>query len=48
MPKIPKQWLVNIFAAVIGNEFKGWVSQQVEERNALMNEKKEIMIAMDP
>ena len=48
LPKIPKQWLVNVFAAVIGDEFKGWVYRQVEERNTIMNDKKEVMISMDP
>ena len=48
LPKIPKQWLVNVIAAVVGTHFKQWVAQQVEERNALMCEKNEVMIAMDP
>ena len=48
LPKIPKQWVVNVCAAVIGEAFKDWVCDQVEERNALMAEKKEVMIAMDP
>ena len=48
MPKVPKQWLVNVLAAVLGESFKDWVVQQVKERNTLMCEKKEVMIAMDP
>ena len=48
MPKVPKQWLVNVIAAVLGEQFKDWVNLQVQERNALMCEKKEVMIAMDP
>ena len=48
LPKVPKQWIVNICAAVIGSDFKDWVSDQIEERNAIMAEKKEIMISMDP
>ena len=46
--KVPKQWIVNVYAAVIGEPFKQWVHEQIEERNALMSEKKEVMIAMDP
>ena len=46
--KIPKQWIVDVCAAVIGPPFKEWVAEQVEERNAAMAEKKEIMITMDP
>lgn len=45
---VPKQWIVNVCAAVIGEPFKEWVRAQIEERNELMAEKKEIMIAMDP
>ena len=40
--------MVNICAAVIGDAFKDWVAEQVEERNALMADKREVMIAMDP
>ena len=48
LPKVPKQWIVNVCVAVLGEVFKKWVQEQVEDRNALMDEKKEIMIAMDP
>ena len=48
LPKVPKQWIVNVCAAVLGEVFKAWVQDQVEDRNALMEEWKEIMIAMDP
>ena len=39
---------MNVCAAVVGQPFKMWVHEQVEERNALMAEKREVMIAMDP
>ena len=48
LPKTPKQWLVNVCAAVVNEPFKTWVGQQVEDRNALMAEKRDMMIAMDP
>ena len=48
LAKIPKQWIVNVCATILGSEFKDWVQEQVEDRNALMAEKKEIMISMDP
>jgi len=48
LPKIPKQWIVNVCTVVLGDVFRNWVSQQVEERNAQMAEKRELMIAMDP
>ena len=48
LQKVPKQWIMNVCAAVIGDDFREWVFQQIEERNALMAEKREIMISMDP
>ena len=48
LPKIPKQWIVNVCAAVIGEPFKNWVADQIEIRNAERAEKREVMIAMDP
>ena len=39
---------MNICAAVIGADFKEWVAEQVEERNAVMAQQKEVMISMDP
>ena len=39
---------MNVCAAVLGEDFKAWVHEQVEDRYALMADKKEIMIAMDP
>ena len=46
--KVPKQWVVNVCTGVLGDDFKDWVHEQVEERNALMADRKEVMIAMDP
>ena len=48
LPKTPKQWICNVCAAVIGEPFRAWVKQQVEERNAAMADKRDMMIAMDP
>ena len=48
LDKVPKAWLTSVCAAVLGDTFRGWVHDQVEVRNALMAEKKEIMISMDP
>ena len=48
LAKVPKQWIINVCAAVIGQDFKEWVAEQIEERNAIMAEKKEVMISMDP
>ena len=46
--KTPKQWIVNVCAAVINQPFKDWVGEQVEDRNQHMAEKRDMMISMDP
>ena len=46
--KTPKQWIVNVCAVVIGQPFRDWVNKQVEERNAIMNQKQEVMVMIDP
>ena len=46
IPKTPKQWIVNVVAAVVGKPFRDWVDAQVEERNALMADKKDVMISL--
>ena len=42
--KTPKQWIVNVCAAVINQPFKKWVGEQVEDRNQHMAEKRDLMI----
>ena len=46
--KLPKQWLCNMCAAVMGSTFREWVSVQIEDRNAEMADKRNMMIDMDP
>ena len=48
LAKTPKQFIVNTCAVVIGEPFKAWVRQQVEDRNFAMKEKREMTIGMDP
>ena len=39
---------MNICTVVLGDRFRKWVAEQIEDRNAAMAEKRELMIAMDP
>ena len=48
LAKIPKQWVVDICAAIMGLEFREWVEDCKEERNEAMNQKREMMMEMDP
>jgi hypothetical protein len=46
--KVPKQWLVNVAAAVVGQPFEDWVDQMVIERNEKVAVEKDVMIDVDP
>ena len=46
--KLPRQWICNIGASVIGAPFQNWVSERINERNETAVEKKNMLIAMDP
>ena len=48
LPKTPKQWLANVCATVLHEEFSKWVKDQVEVRHDKVSVKKNIMIQMDP
>ena len=48
LPKTPKQWLANVCATVLHEEFSKWVKQQVELRHDKVAVKKDMMIKMDP
>ena len=48
LPKIPRQWIIDVCATVLGDNFREWVHDQVEERNHDMAIKKEMMISIDP
>ena len=46
--KVPKAWVCNIGASVIGAPFFEWVNQRINERNANVIQEKNLAIAMDP
>ena len=48
LPKTPKQWIANVCATVLHDEFSKWVKDQVEARHDKVSVKKNIMIQMDP
>ncbi len=33
MPKIPRQWIINVCATLIGDDFVAWVKNAIVERN---------------
>ena len=46
LPKVPRGWLINVCAAVIGRPFKNWVYDKIEERNVDMINKNDDNIAV--
>ena len=46
--KLPKQWIANVAYSVLGEQFCEWVSKQIEERNAKIAEKGNLMVELDP
>ena len=47
MPKIPRQWTINVCATLIGDDFVNWVRAAIEERNNKMKIEQNLMIDMD-
>ena len=45
--KLPKQYLVNLVYAVIGDDFKAWVHERIQQRNAKVTVEKDLMINFD-
>ena len=48
LAKLPRQWIINICVTVLGDRFKDWVLDLCEERNLDRQNKKNLMIEMDP
>ena len=48
LPKVPKQWVVNVCFKIIGPAFDQWVRSKIDERNKKIEDKKNIMIEVDP
>ena len=46
--RLPKQWIVNVAATVIGTPFRDWVKEQVKNRNHSMAVTKNLFVEMDP
>lgn len=48
IPRLPRQWLINVCYTVVGEQFAAWVNRLVEARNAERAQEKELMIDLDP
>ena len=45
--RMPKQWVCNVGATVIGQPFLDWVMARVMQRNAQVTKEKNLLISMD-
>ena len=46
--KLPKQWIANVAYSVIGDDFRHWVKEQIEDRNEKVAKKGSMHIQLDP
>ena len=46
--KVPREWICNVIATIVGEPFVEWVSARIHERNAQLVEEKQLGIDMDP
>ena len=48
LPKLPKQFIINVAYSIIGDPFAKWVKGQIQTRNIKVTREKDLLIAMDP
>ena len=46
--KLPRGWVINVGATVVGQPFVEWVQQKIAERNAAMAKERNLLIKMNP
>ena len=46
--KLPRQYIANVIHTLVGKPFRQWIDAKLEERNAELVEKKEMIIELDP
>ena len=48
LPKVPKEWFVNVCATVLQDKFSKWIKDGVDKRHDKVKVKKDIDIDVDP
>jgi len=48
LEKIPRQYVINVIYTLVGQPFRTWVDQRVNERHEEIADKKQLFIEMDP
>jgi len=44
IPRLPRQYLINIIATVVGDSFSNWVHDKITERNEKLAKEKSTMV----
>jgi hypothetical protein len=47
IPKLPRQFVINVTHTVMGPPFKAWVDSKIKERNESIAEKQGLLIELD-
>ena len=45
---LPKEWICNVAASVIGADFRAWIKEQISERDDGLKKKEGMEVLMDP
>ena len=45
--KLPREWLGNVIYTIVGEDFKTWVDEQIEKRNAEIKLYQELEVELD-
>ena len=45
--KLPRGYLGNVMATILGDEFEEWVKSRVEDRNAKIKDDRELELELD-
>ena len=46
--KLPRAWIINVAATVVGKPFIDWIKAKIQERNAKAAREQNLLIKMDP
>ena len=46
--KLPRGWIINVGASVVGKPFLDWIKEKITERNEKQTSEKNLLIKMDP
>ena len=48
LAKLPRQWIINVIYSLVGDDFRLWVSNLIQNRNDHLAESNDLMIELDP